>query len=517
MPEFVDVPPLASQVLGIVSAGFSPGGLSDPEWIVSICISLEGPLDYEVLRLALQQLAARHELLRARLTTEHGRPWVRISETVSLDLTVRLLEDTAAAESLQTAREHARRHAELPIDPGASPTWRVLVVEVGPSVHLLSFVAHHLFVDGWSLELVAHDIVSLYNSHFDQTEELELEPATSYQSYVATQERSPGRPIDEWLESEVLTLPPMPTPQLRLTRTDRLLSATIRRGFPVRWGFRLLRTKPMLSVLKRRLVGHGSARPDASRRPSRSSVDTTVSSVVTSKVRVGAEATTRLRVVTRSLRTTEAVVLGALVLKALHDTFGRDDVWAWSLSGGRTSAEELNLVGNFPDIFPICAHFGDDPAFEDVVQDVRSAFVRFYSSGGFCAPWTRPEEALTRLLTKLSTQDLAHVVDLLIDPRDLRVFYDVSPRSTVAGVVDTGPGPEARPGRLSWRHEDLPGGPDKDPAGCQLGVRFSEDEGALEFAIQYDARHLPADLVGQFSAQLLRSVDDLAGTGPPIT
>ncbi len=514
MSESVELPPLASQMLGVVSGAFSPDGLAGPEWIVSMCLRLEGRLDPELLNRSLGALAHRHELLRATLVTGQGRPRVRIADEVPVDMTVRPVS-SGVGDPEGWALEHVHQEARRAVDPEVAPTWRVRVVALSPTDHLLSFVAHHLFVDGWSLELVAHDLIALYNR--EGGDAAPLGPASSYREYAATRLAAAPPSIGAWFESEMAPLPAMTTPEVQVDAGDRVFSAALTEGTLVRAGLRVLASRPVRTLLVRRLVDRGPVRSDSPgrRRPPPERVRPTPR--VTEPASFGAAGTAELRARGRRLGTSEAVVLGAVLLRSLRRTFGHDEVWAWSLSSGRMAAEELELVGNFPDIFPIRSVVGDDVPFEATVADVRGAFVRFYTSGGFCAPWVEPDTALVGLLTEVPTGDLARAVATLVDPRRLRVFYDVSPRSAVAEVTGSTVGPgRVDPGatrRLTWRHQEIPTGISRNPADCQLGVRFVDEGDALTFTVQYDARRLGDQVVAGFVRHLTESVAALADTG----
>ncbi|WP_338686823.1 amino acid adenylation domain-containing protein [Streptomyces acidiscabies] len=124
-------------------------------YTVPWALRLSGPLDREALRAALGDLLARHESLRTLYPDFQGTPYQRIVDARDLDLTV--ISTTAeelAARLTGAARQRFDLAAELPI--------RATLFELDAETHVLSLVAHHIAVDGWSMTPLMRDLETAY-------------------------------------------------------------------------------------------------------------------------------------------------------------------------------------------------------------------------------------------------------------------------------------------------------------------------------------------------------------------
>ncbi|MFF5897127.1 AMP-binding protein [Streptomyces argenteolus] len=159
-------------------------------------ISREIPVD-RVLRPAAVQaavdtLVARHDVLRLALTPDGTRQ--RHTEASAARCLVRQAPGAASRGAEHRARvQEARVRAvsEL-IDTGAAPPLRVVTV-TGEDTTSVLLVAHHLFVDGLSLDLLARELGDLLHGR-----DLPGAPSASgYRDYcAATERRAVGDPAD---------------------------------------------------------------------------------------------------------------------------------------------------------------------------------------------------------------------------------------------------------------------------------------------------------------------------------
>jgi glutamate-1-semialdehyde aminotransferase/acyl carrier protein len=180
------------------SAGFTPlrstlaqrqlvaldeGGV--PAYQMSVGFSLDGPLDLDALRGAVQGLVARHESLRTRLAAD--------GET----LVVQPAGETVLTEHSCSTADEAHRFrqdwAEQRFDLVTGPVFRIAVVRVAPERHLLLISAHHAAVDGWSFSVLAGDLVALYNAGCRGVSP-QLPPAVQFRDYVNWHERVASGP-----------------------------------------------------------------------------------------------------------------------------------------------------------------------------------------------------------------------------------------------------------------------------------------------------------------------------------
>lgn len=124
---------------------------------IAVPLRVRGPLDLAALRGALDGLTRRHESLRTRFPADaDGRPTVVVEDTVEVPLTIVDAADATAAQELVDAA------AAEPFDLAGGPLLRALLIRLGPEDHVLFLGQHHIVGDGWSVDVLLRDLVTLY-------------------------------------------------------------------------------------------------------------------------------------------------------------------------------------------------------------------------------------------------------------------------------------------------------------------------------------------------------------------
>ena len=122
-----------------------------------LALRLEGELDAAVLEAALADVLGRHEVLRTVFQAEGGEPYQQILDLAELGW--QLLVTPVAEEDL--AQTVAGIAAE-PFDLGAGIPVRARLLAVGPGVHVLVLVIHHIATDGWSAGILVRNLGQAY-------------------------------------------------------------------------------------------------------------------------------------------------------------------------------------------------------------------------------------------------------------------------------------------------------------------------------------------------------------------
>lgn len=124
---------------------------------------LDGTVNVTALRAALEDVALRHEALRARY--EFTDPPTAVAGPPNVEFT----EVTDVATTLV-----------LPLDPSTGAVWRAAV-----SATEFGLAVHHVAFDGWSEGLLAHDISHAYTARSAGAEPVFAEPAPSLRQLAA--------------------------------------------------------------------------------------------------------------------------------------------------------------------------------------------------------------------------------------------------------------------------------------------------------------------------------------------
>ncbi|MBX3469621.1 MAG: amino acid adenylation domain-containing protein [Planctomycetes bacterium] len=131
-----------------------------PRYTVGVAVEVEGPLDVDALRAALDGLVARHEALRTTFSEEErGTPVQVIAAAGHLDLP---LDDLSSEpDPFGAADAIAAREAAGTFDPRVSCT-RARLLRLAPERHRLVLAQHHLVTDAASIGVLLRDLGALY-------------------------------------------------------------------------------------------------------------------------------------------------------------------------------------------------------------------------------------------------------------------------------------------------------------------------------------------------------------------
>lgn len=142
---------LAAQLSDAASCAFNEG----------LTVRLDGAVDVDALLRALNDLVARHPLLRAGFG-ESGEALV-IPAEVKLDLAQVDVSDATDKEAALAALVKADQ--STPFDLKSGPMFRATLVRLGAQSHALVLCGHHIVLDGWSASVVLSDLTAFYNAH----------------------------------------------------------------------------------------------------------------------------------------------------------------------------------------------------------------------------------------------------------------------------------------------------------------------------------------------------------------
>jgi len=126
---------------------------------LSVALDIEGPFDAGAMAEALDDLVARHETLRTTFGMGDGEGVQIVAPPEPVALVTMKLNDDTSLEAL------ANEEASLPFDLATGPLFRCKLFRLSPRRHALFLSVHHIVSDGWSLGVLARDLVALYAAH----------------------------------------------------------------------------------------------------------------------------------------------------------------------------------------------------------------------------------------------------------------------------------------------------------------------------------------------------------------
>jgi amino acid adenylation domain-containing protein len=166
------------------------------EYLMPVLLRLPGALDVPALLRALDEIVARHEVLRTRYATVDGEPVGVIDPPGPVPCTDvdlrdgdRRLADLVAAAGGQ------------PLDLAAEWPIRALLAQVADNEHALLLTVHHIAADGWSESVLLAELDTLYGAFAAGRPSPLPAPTVQYADFAAWQrERLSGARLTERLD-----------------------------------------------------------------------------------------------------------------------------------------------------------------------------------------------------------------------------------------------------------------------------------------------------------------------------
>ena len=145
-------------------------------------IELRGNVDEGALTRALRKVVQRNELLRA--TVDRQGEQLIIHDQLDPKITKDDWSGLPAADQCRAYEDAVQAEGRTPFDLENGPLLRVRFQRRAADNYLITFTAHHLIMDGWSLWVFLRDFGHFYSAEISGTEP-NLPPANQYRDYSA--------------------------------------------------------------------------------------------------------------------------------------------------------------------------------------------------------------------------------------------------------------------------------------------------------------------------------------------
>jgi amino acid adenylation domain-containing protein len=195
----------------------------------SASLLLTGNFDKDAMYRALQALSDRHESLRTVFTAD-GKHFV-VYDNPPVNIDYHDLSLQSEAQNRLFIQNYARQNAITPLDLVNGPLFKPAILKLNNNEHYLTFIAHHIICDGWSIGIMMQDMSKLYTA-FATGERPDLPPAPRYSDYAIEQtkavESEESRQTEQyWIDqfngsSHLLNVPAdNPRPAMRTYKSKR--------------------------------------------------------------------------------------------------------------------------------------------------------------------------------------------------------------------------------------------------------------------------------------------------------
>lgn len=323
-------------------------GAFGPRFIVTKALRITGPVDVAALRGALDDVVARHEVLRTVVVRDAEPPYQEVHPPAPVPLQVRDLPADGPEERDRIARELLTEVESSSLPVTELPLLRAVLGRFDERDWVLGLASHHTACDGWSLQLVTRDLAACYAARIEGRA-ADLPATRQYREYTRWQ-------------------------------ADAVSGAALERNLAF-WRERL-DGAPFFTLPTDRPVPPVHTRPYLARN---FVIDAGVMAEVSGLARQ-----------TRSSRF--MVMLAAFTVLA-HRIGGSDDPVVNTIVHGRGRAEFHDTVGPFLNFLPLRTDLGGCESFREVLARTRTACLEAYTHE---VPVQYVEEAVPSLMAPMA-------------------------------------------------------------------------------------------------------------------
>lgn len=174
------------------------------EYNMTLVLELNGSIDSKKMENAIIQLMMRHESLRTTFSNHFGTP----SQIVHHQLAFELEVDSATNDDIQ---DLIQREAKLEFDLSKGPLFKAKLIK-RPSSDVLVLIFHHIICDGWSLNIIKEELVSLYNDEKLSENPIQYPDYAVYQQKFADSTEF-SRQLSYWIKQMEGDIPFLQLPQ----------------------------------------------------------------------------------------------------------------------------------------------------------------------------------------------------------------------------------------------------------------------------------------------------------------
>ena len=161
---------------------------SSPYYNIPMALRLNGSLDVQALKDALNEIIRRHEVLRTVYVLEGDKPVQVISPELKIDLPVQDLTHIPAESQESAVRQEALDSGRYVFNLQTGPVIRASLLKLGQQDHVLLLNTHHIANDGWSIWQFGNELAPLYEAFRDGKSSPLAELPVQYADFAAWQQ-----------------------------------------------------------------------------------------------------------------------------------------------------------------------------------------------------------------------------------------------------------------------------------------------------------------------------------------
>ncbi|MBE9185299.1 amino acid adenylation domain-containing protein [Microcoleus sp. LEGE 07076] len=176
----------------------------NPFYNVSTALRLTGSLNFIALEQTFNEIVQRHETLRTTFTLLEGELVQVIAPILTVPLPTIDLQNLSPAQQETAALQLATDAAQCPFDLAAGPLFKVTLLQLGETEHILLLNLHHIVADGWSIGVLIRELGTLYTAFVKNEREAKLSRRESHLPELPVQYADFAEWQHQYLQGEVL-------------------------------------------------------------------------------------------------------------------------------------------------------------------------------------------------------------------------------------------------------------------------------------------------------------------------
>lgn len=124
-------------------------------------ITLKGKVKQSLVKQVIQQIVYRHEALRV---VKVDKEYMYIAPKLDVNVCEHIYKDSDSTSVDKWSKSIIEKETKQVFDLDSGPLYQVSLVKIQEEKYVLCVVAHHIIMDGWSMNVFMQEFVELYNN-----------------------------------------------------------------------------------------------------------------------------------------------------------------------------------------------------------------------------------------------------------------------------------------------------------------------------------------------------------------
>ena len=303
---------------------------NSPFYNIPEAARIQGKFDVDVIRKSLNQIVNRHESLRTNFDEKDGKPILIVHSQIEVNFQFDDLSVLDKEDREDQAQKIADREAQTPFILKSGPLWRMRIVKMDETDHMLLMTTHHIISDDWSSQVLIGEIIVLYDAFTYNLTPMLPDLGIQYKDFAYWQRN--------WLKDEVL------------------------KSHINYWKESLAGCAPVLEL------------PTDRPRPAMQTFNGSFENFELSK-----ELSNKLTITAQNFGATPFMLLLSSFYVLLQRYSGQSDINIGTPIANRNRKEIEGLIGFFINTLVLRANLSDNPTFGDFIAQVKNTSLGAYA------------------------------------------------------------------------------------------------------------------------------------------